>query len=51
MNLLVVPSKKVLFEKIKSATINAVMTDGKIDFAVTHKLTCKVNEDGIIEVS
>ncbi len=44
-------SKKVLFERIKSATINAVMTDGAIDFAVTHKLTAKVNEDGIIEVS
>jgi ATP-dependent Clp protease ATP-binding subunit ClpA len=44
-------SKKVLFERIKSATINVVMTDGAIDFAVTHKLTAKVNEDGIIEVS
>ena len=44
-------SKKVLFERIKSATINAVMNDGAIDFAVTHKLTAKVNEDGIIEVS
>ena len=44
-------SKKVLFERIKSATINAVMNDGAIDFAVTHKLTAKVNENGIIEVS
>jgi ATP-dependent Clp protease ATP-binding subunit ClpA len=44
-------SKKVLFERIKSATISAVMTDGAIDFAVTHKLTAKVNENGIIEVS
>jgi len=44
-------SKKVLFERIKSATINTVMTDGAIDFAVTHKLTAKVNENGIIEVS
>ena len=44
-------SKKVLFERIKSATINVVMNDGAIDFAVTHKLTAKVNEDGIIEVS
>jgi len=44
-------SKKVLFERIKSATINCVMTDGAIDFAVTHKLTAKVNENGIIEVS
>ena len=44
-------SKKVLFERIKSATINAVINDGAIDFAVTHKLTAKVNENGIIEVS
>jgi len=44
-------SKKVLFERIKSATINCVMNEGAIDFAVTHKLTAKVNEDGIIEVS
>jgi ATP-dependent Clp protease ATP-binding subunit ClpA len=44
-------SKKVLFERIKSATINVVMNDGAIDFAVTHKLTAKVNENGIIEVS
>ena len=44
-------SKKVLFERIKSATINTVMNEGAIDFAVTHKLTAKVNEDGIIEVS
>ena len=44
-------SKKVLFERIKSATINAVMNEGAIDFAVTHKLTGKVNENGIIEVS
>jgi hypothetical protein len=40
-----------LFERIKSATINVVMNDGAIDFAVTHKLTGKVNENGIIEVS
>ena len=44
-------SKKVLFERIKSATINVVMNEGAIDFAVTHKLTAKVNENGIIEVS
>ena len=41
-------SKKVLFERIKSATINVVMNEGAIDFAVTHKLTAKVNEDGLI---
>ena len=44
-------SKKILFERIKSAAINTVMNDGAIDFAVTHKLTAKVNKNGIIEVS
>lgn len=44
-------SKKVLFERIKSATINAVMNDGAIDFAVTHKLTAKVNAEGLIIVN
>ena len=43
-------SKKVLFERIKSATINTVMNEGAIDFAVTHKLTAKVNEDGLIVI-
>ena len=44
-------SKKVLFELIKSATINAVMTDGAIDFAVTHKLTAMVDDNGLIIVT
>jgi ATP-dependent Clp protease ATP-binding subunit ClpA len=43
-------SKKVLFERIKSAIINVVMNEGAIDFAVTHKLTAKVNEDGLIVI-
>ena len=43
-------SKKVLFERIKSAIINTVMNEGAIDFAVTHKLTAKVNEDGLIVI-
>ena len=44
-------SKKVLFERIKNATITAIMNGDSIDFAVTQKLTAKVNDDGIIEVS
>ncbi len=44
-------SKKVLFERIKNATITANIVGDTIDFAVTHKLTAKVNDDGIIEVS
>ena len=44
-------SKKVLFERIKSATINAVMNDGAIDFAVTHKLTAMVDDNGLIIVN
>ena len=44
-------SKKVLFERIKNATITCVMVDDKIDFNVVQKATAKVGEDGIIEVS
>ena len=44
-------SKKVLFERIKNATINANLNGDTIDFAVAQKLTAKVNDDGIIEVS
>ena len=44
-------SKKVLFERIKSATISAVMNEGAIDFAVTHKLTAMVDDNGLIIVN
>ena len=44
-------SKKVLFERIKNATINANLNGDTIDFVVAQKLTAKVNDDGIIEVS
>jgi ATP-dependent Clp protease ATP-binding subunit ClpA len=44
-------SKKVLFERIKNATITVNMNGDIIDFAVTQKLTAKVNDDGIIEVN
>ena len=43
-------SKKVLFERIKNATITCVMVDDKIEFNVVQKLTAKVGENGIIEV-
>jgi ATP-dependent Clp protease ATP-binding subunit ClpA len=44
-------SKKILFERIKNSTITAVMGADGIEFNVAHKMTAKVNEDGIIEVS
>ena len=44
-------SKKVLFERIKNSTITVIMNEDKVDFTVTQKLTAKVNENGIIEVS
>ena len=44
-------SKKILFERIKNATIMANIVGEEITFEVAQKLTAKVNEDGIIEVS
>jgi ATP-dependent Clp protease ATP-binding subunit ClpA len=44
-------SKKILFERIKNATIMANLNGDEITFEVAQKLTAKVNEDGIIEVS
>jgi ATP-dependent Clp protease ATP-binding subunit ClpA len=44
-------SKKILFERIKNSTIVANLTGDQISFEVAQKLTAKVNEDGIIEVS
>ena len=44
-------SKKVLFERIKNATVNVVLENDEISFEVSHKLTAKVGEDGVIEVS
>jgi ATP-dependent Clp protease ATP-binding subunit ClpA len=45
-------SKKILFERLKSATVNAVMIGDTIDFEVTkHTLTvAEVGEDGIISI-
>ena len=51
-SLLRVPlSKKILFQRIKNATVNVVMSDGEIDFNVVQKSTARVGEDGIIEIS
>jgi ATP-dependent Clp protease ATP-binding subunit ClpA len=44
-------SKKILFERIKGATITAVIGADNVEFEVTQKLVAKVGEDGIIEVS
>ena len=44
-------SKKILFERIKNATINTSMTDDKIEFNSVQKQVARVGEDGIIEIS
>jgi len=44
-------SKKILFEQIKNATINATLSGDEIDFVVTHKLTAEIGTDGIIKVN
>ena len=44
-------SKKILFERIKNATVTAVMSDEGIDYSVAQKTTAKVGENGIIEIS
>jgi len=44
-------SKKILFERIKNATIMANLVNDEITFEVAQKLTAEVGEDGIIKVS
>jgi len=44
-------SKKILFQRIKNATVNVVLNNGEIDFNVVQKSTARVGEDGIIEIS
>jgi ATP-dependent Clp protease ATP-binding subunit ClpA len=41
-------SKKILFERIKNATINVTLVDGKIEFNSVQKQTARVGEDGLI---
>jgi ATP-dependent Clp protease ATP-binding subunit ClpA len=43
-------SKKILFEKIKNATISANLVEEKIDFGIQIKANAKIGEDGIITV-
>ncbi len=44
-------SKRILFEKIKNANILATLNKDMIEFVVTNKVSAKVNENGIIEIS
>ena len=44
-------SKKVLFERIKNATVTCLLVDDNIVFNVVQKSIAKVGEDGIIEIS
>jgi ATP-dependent Clp protease ATP-binding subunit ClpA len=44
-------SKKILFERITNAHITANIVDQDIEFVVNNKVTAKVGDDGIIEVS
>ncbi len=44
-------SKKVLFERIKNASVTCVLVNDKIEFNVVQKAVAKVGEDGIIEIS
>ena len=41
-------SKKVLFERIKNATINTSIVDGKIEFSVVQKASAHIGDDGVI---
>jgi ATP-dependent Clp protease ATP-binding subunit ClpA len=43
-------SKKILFERLKNATINLKMTDGSVEFDVVPQLTAKVDSNGFITV-
>ena len=44
-------SKKILFERINSANVMAVLNENQeIDFSVSQKITAMVGEDGIIQV-
>jgi ATP-dependent Clp protease ATP-binding subunit ClpA len=44
-------SKKILFERIKDSNIRAIIENDEIVFNVTNKVTAKLNDQGIIEVS
>ena len=44
-------SKKILFERIKNATITTMLANDEIEFVVTPKLNAHVGENGIIELN
>jgi ATP-dependent Clp protease ATP-binding subunit ClpA len=44
-------SKKILFERIKNSTIMVKFENDEIVFDVSQKVTAKVGENGIIEIS
>jgi ATP-dependent Clp protease ATP-binding subunit ClpA len=43
-------SKRILFERLKNATITAKMVNNKIEFDVVQSLTAKVDDNGFITV-
>jgi len=43
-------SKKILFEKVKNATVIATMNGEEIDFIVQEKLSAIVGDDGVITI-
>jgi ATP-dependent Clp protease ATP-binding subunit ClpA len=43
-------SKRILFERLKNATITATLSGDKVEFDVTVKATAKVGEDGYVQV-
>jgi len=44
-------SKKILFERINNATVTANLVDNEIQYVVNSKISAKIGEDGIIEVT
>jgi ATP-dependent Clp protease ATP-binding subunit ClpA len=43
-------SKKILFERVKNATVIATVANGVIDFSVTQKIAAHVGDDGVIRL-
>lgn len=43
-------SKKILFDRIKSSTVNVQLVNGEVVFDVQKKLIANVGEDGIIQI-
>jgi len=43
-------SKKILFERVKNATVAVVMIDGEIGFNVVHKVSAHIGDDGVIQL-